>query len=91
MTYDLHFKWKRCSPFLAFFSLFYLSAAAFECLRYAWVACARKELQSTQSNVLWSVENFNSVSNPRWRTKRVACSLDKMPGARHLRGTVASR
>ena len=88
MTYDLHFKWKRCYPFLAFFSLFYLSAAAFEYLRYAWVACARKQLQS---NVLWSVENFNSVSNPRWRTKRVACSLDKMPGARHLRGTVASR
>ena len=32
----------------------------------------------TESKDLWSAENFISVSNPKWRTKHVACSLDKI-------------
>ena len=32
----------------------------------------------TESKDLWSAENFISVSNPRWRTKHVSCSLDKI-------------
>ena len=32
----------------------------------------------TESKDVWSAENFINVSNPKWRTKHVARSLDKI-------------
>ena len=84
LVFRFEVKWKRYCPILAFFSSFHLSAAAFQVPTYhamprslwcAWVTCARKRL--LKSKDLWSAENFISVSNPKWRTKHVACSLDK--------------